>query len=51
MFSINARSLLMLTLELGPDMIERGGGSIVNISSAAASLIHAFPCPNRDAVM
>ena len=35
-FSINVRSLLMLTLGLGPSMIERGGGSIINISSAAS---------------
>ena len=34
-FSINVRSLLMLTLGLGPSMIARGGGSIVNISSVA----------------
>ena len=26
-FSVNVRSLLMLTLGLGPSMIERGGGS------------------------
>ena len=32
-FSINVRSLLMLTLTLGPGMAERGGGSIINISS------------------
>ena len=35
-FSINVRSLLMLTLGLGPSMIERGGGSVVNISSIAS---------------
>ena len=35
-FSINARSLLMLTLGLGPSMIARGGGSVINISSAAS---------------
>jgi NAD(P)-dependent dehydrogenase (short-subunit alcohol dehydrogenase family) len=34
-FSINVRSLLMLTVGLGPVMIERGGGSVVNISSVA----------------
>ncbi len=34
-FSINVRSLLMLSVGLGPSMIERGGGSIVNISSIA----------------
>ena len=35
-FSINVRSLLMLTLGLAPSMMERGGGSIVNISSIAS---------------
>ena len=35
-FSINVRSLLMLTLGLGPKMIERGGGSVINISSIAS---------------
>ena len=35
-FSINVRSLLMLTLGLAPSMIERGGGSIINISSIAS---------------
>ena len=35
-FAINVRSLLMLTVGLGPSMIERGGGSVVNISSVAA---------------
>lgn len=35
-FSVNVRSLLMLTIGLGPAMMERGGGSIVNISSIAA---------------
>jgi NAD(P)-dependent dehydrogenase (short-subunit alcohol dehydrogenase family) len=34
-FSINVRGLLMLSLGLAPSMIERGGGSIVNISSIA----------------
>ena len=34
-FSINVRSLLMLTVGLGPSMAGRGGGSIVNISSVA----------------
>ncbi|MDH3682945.1 MAG: SDR family oxidoreductase [Acidimicrobiia bacterium] len=34
-FSINVRSLLMLSLGLGPSMIARGGGSIINISSVA----------------
>lgn len=35
-FSINVRSLLMLTLGLGAGMIARGGGSIINISSVAS---------------
>ena len=35
-FSINVRSLLMLTLALGPGMAKRGGGSIINISSIAS---------------
>ncbi len=35
-FSINVRSLLMLTLGLGPSMMERGGGSVINISSIAS---------------
>ena len=35
-FSINVRSLLMLTLGLGPSMAERGGGSVINISSIAS---------------
>jgi len=35
-FAINVRSLLMLTVSLGPSMIERGGGSVVNISSIAS---------------
>ena len=34
-FSINVRGLLMLTVGLGPSMIERGGGSVVNVSSVA----------------
>ncbi len=34
-FNINVRGLLMLTTGLGETMIERGGGSIVNISSVA----------------
>jgi len=34
-FAINVRSLLMLTVGLGPSMIERGGGSVINISSIA----------------
>ena len=35
-FAVNFRSLLMLTVGLGPAMIERGGGSIINISSVAS---------------
>ena len=35
-FSINVRSLLMLTLGLGESMIACGGGSIINISSIAS---------------
>ena len=35
-FSINVRSLLMLTLGLGPSMAARGGGSVINISSVAS---------------
>ena len=35
-FSINVRSLLMLTLSLGRGMMERGGGSVINISSIAS---------------
>lgn len=34
-FSINVRSLVMLSVGLAPSMIERGGGSIINISSVA----------------
>ena len=34
-FNINVRGLLMLSVGLGPSMIERGGGSIVNVSSVA----------------
>ena len=34
-FSINVRSLLMLSIGLGPSMMARGGGSIVNVSSVA----------------
>ncbi|MEM9565855.1 MAG: SDR family NAD(P)-dependent oxidoreductase [Actinomycetota bacterium] len=33
--AINVRSLLMLTLGLGPSLIERGKGSVINISSVA----------------
>ena len=35
-FSINVRSLLMLTLGLAESMTERGGGSVINISSIAS---------------
>ena len=34
-FSINVRSLVMLSVGVAPSMIERGGGSIINISSVA----------------
>lgn len=34
-FSINVRSLVMLSIGVAPSMIERGGGSIINISSVA----------------
>ncbi len=34
-FAINVRSLLMLTVGLSDSMIERGGGSVVNVSSVA----------------
>lgn len=34
-FAINVRSLVMLTVGLGPSMAERGGGSVINISSIA----------------
>ncbi len=34
-FGINVRSLVMLTLGLGPSMAARGGGSVINISSVA----------------
>ncbi len=34
-FNINVRGLLTLTVGLGESMIERGGGSVVNISSVA----------------
>jgi len=34
-FAINVRALLMLTTGLGPPMIERGGGSVISISSIA----------------
>ena len=34
--AINVRALLMLTIGLAPSMIQRGGGSIINISSIAS---------------
>ncbi len=34
-FNINVRGLLMLSVGLGPSMVERGSGSIINISSIA----------------
>lgn len=34
-FAINVRALTMLTLGLGPSMVARGGGSVINISSIA----------------
>jgi len=35
-YAVNVRSLLMLSIGLAPAMIERGGGSIVNVSSIAS---------------
>jgi NAD(P)-dependent dehydrogenase (short-subunit alcohol dehydrogenase family) len=35
MFAVNVRNLLLLTTGLIPSMIERGGGSIVNLSSVS----------------
>ena len=35
-FAVNFRSFLMLAAGLGPAMMERGGGSIINISSVAS---------------
>lgn len=34
-FSINVRSLVMLSTGLAPSMVARGGGSVINISSVA----------------
>lgn len=34
-FNINVRSLLMLTTGLGPGFMQKGGGSVINISSVA----------------
>lgn len=34
-FSINVRSLVMLSIGLAPSMVARGGGSVINISSVA----------------
>ena len=34
--AVNFRSLLMLAVGLGPAMMERGGGSIINVSSIAS---------------
>lgn len=35
-YAVNVRSLLMLSIGLAPAMVERGGGSIVNVSSIAS---------------
>ena len=35
-YAVNVRSLLMLAIGLAPAMIERGGGSIINVSSIAS---------------
>ena len=35
-YAVNVRSLLMLAIGLAPAMIERGGGSIINVSSVAS---------------
>ena len=35
-YAVNVRSLLMLSIGLAPAMIERGGGSIINVSSIAS---------------
>jgi 2-keto-3-deoxy-L-fuconate dehydrogenase len=43
-FDLNVRSMLRTVRAALPGMIERGGGSIINMSSAAGSIIGA---PNR----
>jgi len=43
-FDLNVRSMLRTIQAALPDMIERGGGSIINMSSACSSIIGA---PNR----
>jgi 2-keto-3-deoxy-L-fuconate dehydrogenase len=43
-FSLNVRSMFWLIRAAVPGMVERGGGSIINMSSAASSIIGA---PNR----
>ena len=35
-YAVNVRSLLMLAIGLAPAMIERGGGSVINVSSIAS---------------
>ena len=35
-YAVNVRSLLMLAIGLAPAMVERGGGSIINVSSIAS---------------
>ena len=43
-FGLNVRSMFWLARAAVPGMVERGGGSIINMSSAASSIIGA---PNR----
>ena len=43
-FDLNVKSMFRTTRAVLPGMLERGGGSIVNMSSAASSIIGA---PNR----
>ena len=43
-FDLNVRSMYWTSREAIPGMLERGGGSIINISSVASSVIGA---PNR----